>query len=118
MRSALALDEEADSVDTWLERSHAGDPKLRREAVHRLCPCQLKADYPEVWQRLLAMVHDEDAKVRAQVLHSLGDGSPRRREAEVVAAVEAMRDDPDPSLRRRVRHLLAQYRRTGRINVL
>ena len=28
-----------------------------------------------------------------------------------------MRNDPDPRLRRRVRGVLAQYRRTGRLNV-
>jgi len=99
--------------DTW-----SPDPKMRIRALHHLCPCQLKADYPDIWDRLLEMVTDDDAKVRGHVLHVLGDGSPRHREAEVVRAVERMWDDPDPGLRRRARKLLTHYRRTGKINVL
>jgi hypothetical protein len=100
-------------ADTWNP-----DPRRRIRALHDLCPCQLKADYPDIWDRLLEMVVDEDAKVRAHVLHVLADGSPRYRESEVVQAVERMWDDPDPGLRRRVRKVLGQYRRTGRIHVL
>ena len=64
------------------------------------------------------MTADPDAKVRGAVLHALGDGSPREREAEIVDAIENMYHDPDSKLRRRVRKLLAQYRHTGKINVL
>ena len=94
------------------------DPKVRKLAVHNLCPCEVRHNVPPVWDRLIAMVDDSDAKVRSQVLHTLCDGSPRERHAQVLAAVERMRDDPDSGLRRRVRHILAQYQRTGKINVL
>ncbi len=100
-------------ADTW-----SPDPRTRIRALHELCPCQVKADYPDLWDRVLEMVSDGDAKVRGHVLHLLGDGSPRAREDEVVQAVERLWNDPAPGLRRRARRLLAHYRRTGRINIL
>jgi hypothetical protein len=112
-RDALAED-----VQARLAQSHDPNPKARKQAVHYLCPCEVKHNVPPVWDRLLAMVDDPDAKVRAQVLHTLCDGSPREREPQVVAAIERMRNDPDEGLRRHVRKLLAQYQRTGKINVL
>jgi hypothetical protein len=105
-------------LDRALDETQHPDPRKRIRALHDLCPCQLKADYPEVWDRVLTMVSDGDAKVRGHVLHVLADGSPRHREAEVVQAVERLGNDPDPGLRRRARRLLAHYRRTGKINVL
>jgi HEAT repeat protein len=108
----------AEDIQELLAQTHDPDPKVRKLAVHYLCPCEVKHDVPPVWDRLLAMVDDPDPKVRAQVLHTLCDGSPRGREAQVVAAVEQLRNDPDEGLRRRVRKLLAQYQRTGKINVL
>jgi HEAT repeats len=105
-------------LDRALDQTRDPDPRTRIRALHDLCPCQLKADYPEVWDRVLVMVGDEDARVRGHVLHVLGDGSPRHREAEVVGAVERLGQDADPGLRRRARKLLAHYRRTGKINAL
>ncbi len=108
----------AEETQALLAQTHDPDPKVRKLAVHFLCPCEVKHDVPPVWDRLLAMVDDADAKVRSQVLHTLCDGSPRGRETQVVAAVQRMHDDPDEGLRRRVRKILAQYQRTGKINVL
>jgi hypothetical protein len=71
-----------------------------------------------VWDRTLEMASDADVKVRATVLHLLCDGSPRERNAEVVAAVERLQHDPDDKLRRLARKVMAQYRKTGQINVL
>jgi len=83
-----------------------------------LCPCHLRTDRPEVWERVFELAADPDVHVRKQVLHTLGDGSPRRLKDRVIATLESMRQDPDGRLRRSVRRLLAQYRRTGRVNIL
>ena len=107
-----------DEIPSLLEMTHHPDPQVRKEAVHGLCPCNLRANNEQVWDRLLAMVTDDDPKVRAQVLHTLADGSAREREQDVVCALERMQQDPDPRLRRRVRQLLAHYRSGGRINIL
>jgi hypothetical protein len=66
---------------------------------------------------MVSMTVDADPKVRNWVLHVLTDGSPRSRQQEVVQVLEQLHDDPDPKLRRKARKILAQYRRTGDLNV-
>jgi HEAT repeat protein len=105
-------------LDEFIAMTYDPDPRVRKEAVHALCPCNLKANYEQVWDRLLAMVTDEDPKVRAQVFHTLADGSPRERERAVVQAIEQLQHDPDEKLRRRARKLLAHYSHGGSINIL
>jgi hypothetical protein len=109
---------EVDDVEQLLDDTYDPDPKVRKWAVHNLCPCEVKKNIPPVWDRLVAMVADEDPKVRGQVIHNLCDGSPRGREAQIVGAIEGLYHDPDPGVRRKVRHVLARYRRSGRINTL
>lgn len=106
------------SFDEWMALTRHPDPKIRARAVSNACPCQLKRNVPELWNRLIEMVMDDDSKVRSYVFHTLGDGSPRAREAEVVAAMERMWNDPDEKLRKRVRKVLSAYRWTENINVL
>ncbi len=107
-----------EDIDHLLEQTYNADPRVRKQAVHGLCPCNVRANNERVWDRLIAMVEDEDPKVRGQVFHTLADGSPRSREPEIVQALERMQQDPDPGLRRRVRKLLAHYRAGGRLNIL
>jgi hypothetical protein len=105
-------------IDVWLALTASADAKNRCDAVLHLCPCHIQGEAPEVWNRLFAMVTDPDVKVRSNLLHVLADGSPKAREGEVLQALESLHNEPDLKLRRRVRQLLAQYRRTGNINVL
>ena len=105
-------------VDRALALTHDPEPRVRQAALENLCPCHLRSDRPEVWERVFEMACDANVGVRKQVLHTLGDGSPGRLEERVVATLESMRHDPDRALRRRIRSLLAKYRRTGRLNVL
>ena len=105
-------------IDELLELSRSEDARERSEALRVLCPCQVKFNDRRVWDRTLEMAADPEVKVRATVLHLLCDGSPRERHAEVVAAVERMQQDTDDKLRRRARKVMAQYRKTGNINVL
>lgn len=101
-----------------LAQTHNPDARVRREALLKLCPCHVRADVADLWDRMLEMQNDADASVRSLVFHALCDGSPSSREAEVVAAVEAMQSDSDRRLRRRARAVMAAYRRTGKINQL
>lgn len=94
------------------------DPRTRKIAVMNLCPCHVRANIPDAWDRVLAMTHDPDPMVRRAVVHMLADGSPQERSAEVVTALDELRGDPDRIVRRDVTRVLASYRRTGRINVL
>ncbi|MCX6018266.1 MAG: hypothetical protein NTZ50_07140 [Chloroflexi bacterium] len=105
-------------IDELLEATHSDDAHERNEALKVLCPCHVKFNDPRVWDRALEMADDDDVKVRGTVLHLLCDGSPRERKDEVVAAVERLQNDTDEKLRRRARKVMAEYRRTGKINVL
>ena len=107
-----------DEIDDLIQLTHDPDPKVRCDAARELCPCHVQANHQRVWDRLMELASDPDLSVRKTVLHTLGDGSPREREADVVATLESMYHDPDEKLRRQVRKLLAQYRKTGKINVL
>ena len=105
-------------VDELLPLLSDDDPRLRSEAVRALCPCHVKAHDDRIWNRIFEMVEDEDVSVRRSVFHALGDGSPRELETQVVAAFEKLTNDPDARLKRQARKFLAQYRRTGKVNIL
>lgn len=105
-------------IDELIALTHDPDPDVRVQAVHDLCPCELKGDYPRAWDRIMEMVDDDSVRVRSTVFHTLGDGSPRHREEDVVVAIRKLEHDDDKKLRRRARKLMAHYARTGKINVL
>jgi HEAT repeat protein len=106
------------TVDDLIELSKADKASVRARAVHHMCPCEVKGDVPEIWDRLIAMVDDPDPAVRRWVVHALADGSPLHRTGEIVAALETLWNDPDKKVRKRARFVLNAYRRTGRVNVL
>jgi HEAT repeat protein len=105
-------------IQKLLAQTHSPDAEARAAAVRDLCPCHIKKHIPEVWERMIALADDPDRDVRNQVYHVLGDGSPREYQARIVAAYEKMTQDPDEKLRRKARKLMAQYRSSGKINVL
>jgi hypothetical protein len=104
-------------IPTLLERTYDGDPRVRWRVLSHLCPCHVKRNDEQVWNRAVAMATDSDPKVRNLVLHLLTDGSPRSREFEVVRVLEQLHHDSEPKLRRKARKILAQYRRTGEWNI-
>jgi hypothetical protein len=104
-----------DEIDRALALTHDPEPRVRQAALMNLCPCHLRANVPEVWERVFELAKDPDRRVRGQVVHTLIDGSPKRLEERVIAALEATRRD-HPGARRAIGQLLAQYRRTGRVN--
>ena len=110
--------QESDEIAEALDLSYSRDHRDRAEAVRALCPCKLKSDYPQVWDRLIEMASDEHVQVRKNVFHVLADGSPRYREQQIVEVMQGMRNDPDLKLRRHVRRLLAHYHAGGRLNIL
>ncbi len=106
-----------DDVDVLLEQSRDADARVRARAVRDLCPCAVRANLDRVWERVLELRDDPDVHVRKAVLHTLCDGSPRSLEPRVVEALETMQSDDDARLRRHARRIMAEYRRTGRLNV-
>ena len=104
-------------IDELLIATKSVDSKIRRAALLQLCPCHVRNNVTQIWDRIIEMGKDEDARVRSIVLHNLCDGSPRDREAEIVSAVELLANDKDLKIRRRARRAMAAYRKTGRINI-
>lgn len=104
-------------IDELLDHTRDEDPKVRRLALKHLCPCRVRRDRPDVWDRVFEMADDSDAGVRMDVVHAMTDGSPRDLADRVRHQLEGMRRDPDRLVRRYVSRTLAAQRRTGRINV-
>lgn len=107
-----------ETISEYLQRTHDPDPRKRRAALKDLCPCHVRADIPELWERIFELLADEEGSVRDQALHALGDGSPAHLEERIVEATEALYNDPHPDVRKKARRMLNAYRRTGRWNVL
>ena len=107
-----------EDIQKLLAQTNSTYAQTRAAAVRDLCPCHIKKHIPEVWERLIALAEDPDRDVRNQVYHVLGDGSPREYQARIVAAYEKMTQDADEKIRRKARKLMAQYRSSGKINVL
>jgi hypothetical protein len=108
----------ATAIDETLALTRDEDARVRAEALRRLCPCHVRANIPQIWDRVLEMVDDPEARIRRHILHLLCDGSPREREQQVLGALGRFAHDDDERLRRRARGVLAQHKRTGRVNVL
>ena len=83
-----------------------------------MCPCRVKTDLPEFWERLFELAEDPSVKVREQVLHNMCDGSPPGYEDTVIECLEIFNRDPDAHIRRRAHKVMASYLRTGEWNVL
>ena len=105
-------------IPFWLERTRDEDPKVRRMAVHALCPCETKVHERAVWRRFIAMVDDPDPGVRGSICHVLCDGSPAEYGPDVLACLDKLRNDPDLKVRKQARRVLAAHRTSGRVNIL
>lgn len=105
-----------EKVQELLEPTYDRDPKVRKEALRELCPCEINANVPQVWDRILEMAHDSDSNVRRIVLHLVTDGSPNSRREEILEVMNGMRNDPNPRVQKQVRAILKRYQRAGRLN--
>ena len=101
-----------------MRRSRSECARERQSALKDMCPCHLRADIGELWERIFELTRDPIGPVRMQALHALGDGSPRRLEERVVEAAENMYNDPDAKVKKMARRLVVAYRATGKWNVL
>lgn len=107
-----------ETISEYLKRTYDSDPRKRKKALKDLCPCHVRADIPELWDRIFQMLTDEEGIVRDQALHALGDGSPTHLEHRIVEAVESLYNDPHPDVKKKARRMLNAYRKTGKWNVL
>lgn len=108
----------ASTVEEHLQCTYYPDALQRKRALKELCPCHVRADFEQLWERIFELTEDEAGIVRDQALHALGDGSPRHLEERIIETVERLYNDPEPSVRKKARRMMNSYRRTGRWNVL
>ena len=106
------------SVDDYINWTYHPNPQERRKALKELCPCHVRADLDQIWNRIFECTSDPDPLVRDQALHALGDGSPHHLEDRIVEIVEKMYNDEDARVKKKARKMLNSYRRTGKWNVL
>lgn len=106
------------SVEEFVEATRNEDPKARVLALRELCPCHVKKNIPDFWDRIIEMIHDPDPDVRYQVIHNLCDGSPNEREEDVINAIKELQQDESKIVKRAVNKVLSSYTRTGKWNVL
>lgn len=64
---ALRLCKSTHNVDVIIGLSEHKDPSVRKAALKEMCPCRVKIDIDEFWDRVLSMVDDPDDAVRQQV---------------------------------------------------
>lgn len=107
-----------ETIADYLLRTENPNPKKRKQALKDLCPCHVRADIPELWERIFQLLSDEEGIVRDQALHALGDGSPSHLEEKIVIKLEELYNDPHPDVKKKARRMLNSYRRTGKWNVL
>ena len=107
-----------EDIDVIIEISKHPNDDLRFKAVKQLCPCKVKKDIPEFWDRIFELVEDPCPKIRYQVLHIMCDGSPPHVEARIKQALEKFNQDSDPEIRRRAHKVLVSFNKEGVWNVL
>jgi DNA-binding Xre family transcriptional regulator len=117
-KALLLLAKESLEFQEVLILTHNDDETIRLKALQRLCPCRVKDEIEQFWNRIFEMVNDESPKVRYQVLHNICDGAPPELEPRVAEALEVFNRDPDKDIKRTAHKVLASYLRTGKWNIL
>lgn len=49
------------TLDEFLKLTYDEDPITRRKALRELCPCHVKHNVEEFWNRIIAMTNDPDS---------------------------------------------------------
>ena len=117
-RADLRRIQETEDIYEIIELTRAPDAQVRLKATQQMCPCRVKDDIPEFWERIFELAMDEDANVRYQVMHNMCDGSPSSYEYKVEECLEIFNRDPDNTIRRKATQVLSHYHRTGKWNVM
>jgi hypothetical protein len=117
-RNPTADSSNFEDFEDLMTLSRSTDARKRLAALRTFCPCKVKKEVDQLWERVLEMTSDPDDGVRYQVVHTLCDGSPREREEQIIDALRSMRNDKCPKIRRAVRRALVSYDKTGKWNIL
>ncbi|XP_035827795.1 uncharacterized protein LOC101846602 isoform X5 [Aplysia californica] len=118
VNEALRLCRDTTDIDVIIELTKHQHPQVRQVALREMCPCRVKKDLSDFWNRVFEMLADDAENVRYQVLHTLCDGSPSHLEERIAEALEHFNRDPSTKIRRQAHRALTAYRRTGKWNIL
>ena len=107
-----------EKIEELIEFTKHENKKVKMAAVQEMCPCHVKRDVPEFWERVFELADDEDKEIRYQILHNMCDGSPPGYEDKVVEALEIFNRDPDLKIRRKAHQVIASYQHEGKWNIM
>ena len=51
-----------ETISEYLQRTYDPDPKKRKKALKDLCPCHVRADIPQLWDRIFELLSDDEGK--------------------------------------------------------
>ena len=64
---AIRLCEKTTIIETIISLTKHQSARVRQRALKEVCPCRVKEDITEFWERVVEMVEDEAVNVRFQV---------------------------------------------------
>ena len=59
-----------ETIAEYLERTHDPDPRKRKAALKDLCPCHVRADIPQLWDRIFEMLSDDEGRIFVHLVYS------------------------------------------------
>ena len=68
-REALRLCEKTTDIDEIIDLTKHESPQVRQKALKEICPCRVKEDVDDFWNRVLEMLDDPATNVRHQVCY-------------------------------------------------
>ena len=52
-----------ETIAEYLRRTEDPDPRKRKQALKDLCPCHVRADIPELWERIFQLLSDKEGNL-------------------------------------------------------
>ncbi|KAK5575474.1 hypothetical protein RB653_006607 [Dictyostelium firmibasis] len=116
-KTILDLNDPNLTMEQYLSLTYSDDSRTRLATLRTMCPCKVKADIDQFYDRIIEMSKDSDRNIRYQAMHNLCDGSPAWREEAVIQTLESMHNDSDPKIRRRIHNILTHYKHTEFVTI-
>lgn len=51
-----------ETISEYLQRTYDSDPRKRKKALKDLCPCHVRADIPQLWDRIFELLSDDEGE--------------------------------------------------------
>ncbi len=60
-----------ETISDYIKRTYDPNPRKRKQALKDLCPCHVRQDIPQVWERIFEMLSDEEGTVTSYAVWPL-----------------------------------------------